>query len=283
MAGQAPAVDLAVDILELLATNRERAWTITEIARELGANKPTCHTVALRLVNRGFLVRDETSKTYSLGPALVRLGALGNGPQDYLRAALRELRPLADSLALCCVVSVLLPNDLVMVAGKVDSPRTFHSTVRVGEVFTPPTVSSEVLFAWRSPSEGARSFSGRRRLEGGDRIEASLAEYLDQLSAVRAAGFSIGRNARPESPEGRRRGAPMIISAPVFDAFGGVPLAVSTFGLPTELDETRLPEYVEAVVIAASAITRAIGGNDTARPPLDRARLAQPSVPSQVG
>src|SRR5438094_7500596 len=139
MPGRAPAVELAADILELLGSHRDHGLTVTEIAQALAANKPTCHTVALTLVQRGFLVREEASKRYSLGPALTRLGALADEARDHVQAALQELRPLAQELALSCAVSVLLPNDQVMVAGKVDSPRKIHSTVRVGETFTSPT------------------------------------------------------------------------------------------------------------------------------------------------
>jgi DNA-binding IclR family transcriptional regulator len=268
MPGRAPAVELAADILELLGGHRDHGLTVTEIAQALEANKPTCHTIALTLVQRGFLVREETSKRYSLGPALTRLGALVDQTRDHVQVAVQELRPLAQSLALSCAVSLLLPNDQVMVAAKVDSPRKIHSTVRVGETFTAPTVSSYVLLAWRSPLETERAYRNWKGGAGHDLLPPSLEDYRARLASVRRAGYVLGdTQADPTGLVGR--GGVRILAAPVFDAAGRVPVAVSVFGLLGELDEARLPEYLTELVVAARRITEAIGGDDSCRPPLD--------------
>jgi DNA-binding IclR family transcriptional regulator len=279
MPGRAPAVELAADMLELLGNHRDQGLTVTEIAQALEANKPTCHTVALTLVQRGFLVREEVSKRYSLGPALTRLGALVDETRESVQAALLELRPLARALSLSCAVSLLLPNDQVMVAAKVDSPRKIHSTVRVGESFTTPTVSSYVLLAWRSPLETERAFLNWRRSAGDALLPASLEEYRARLAHVRRAGYVLGdTQADPAGLSGR--GGVRILAAPVFDAAGRVPVAVSVFGLPGELDDARFPEYLENLVAAARRITDAIGGDNSCRPPLDLGRALRVSAGS---
>jgi DNA-binding IclR family transcriptional regulator len=185
MTRRAPAVEMAIQILEFLGRNYQRRWSIAELARELKVNKATCHTVALTLVAGGYLVRDEVEKRYALGPTVARLGALVGQINNYVQVALGHLQPLADKLGLCAYLTTMLPDGQTLVVGKADAPRLFHSTVWIGRTAMPPTVSSDVLVAWRAPDD-IRHLYARWQSN-----MPSLEEFERRVASVRKDGFSM--------------------------------------------------------------------------------------------
>jgi IclR family transcriptional regulator, KDG regulon repressor len=57
-----------------LFTPEKREWTVTEIARACGLPVPTVYRIVSALQRNGFLSRQNDSKRYWLGPAILRLG-----------------------------------------------------------------------------------------------------------------------------------------------------------------------------------------------------------------
>jgi DNA-binding IclR family transcriptional regulator len=78
-----------------LFTPERQEWTVTEIGRECGLAVPTVHRILSALRRNGYLVRDEGTKRYRFGPAVVRMGRTAS-----LAVNMRALAaPLLQSLA----------------------------------------------------------------------------------------------------------------------------------------------------------------------------------------
>src|SRR5512142_3117764 len=80
-----PAVDRAARILEAVASS-ESALGVSELSRQLHLNKSTTHDILSTLCRHHLLERDDATKTYRLGYALVELGHRVGERMD-LRAA----------------------------------------------------------------------------------------------------------------------------------------------------------------------------------------------------
>jgi predicted transcriptional regulator len=69
-----PPTQRVVRILNLLARDPDQKLTVTAIARRLDLNLATCQAILATLADAGFIVRSSVDRTYTIGPALARLG-----------------------------------------------------------------------------------------------------------------------------------------------------------------------------------------------------------------
>jgi len=138
-----PAVDKALDILELLAETPE-PLTQTAIAEATGRSVGQLFRVLVTLERRGFLVR-ERGGGYVLGTRLFDL-AHRHEPLRGLRvAALPAMHDLAEEVRQSCNLAVL-EGDRVRIIAQVESPADFGYRVRVGALFdVATTATGEVL------------------------------------------------------------------------------------------------------------------------------------------
>ena len=138
-----PAVDKALDILELLAASPE-PLTQTAIAEATGRSVGQLFRVLVTLERRGFLVR-ERGGGYVLGTRLFDLAHQHEPLRGLRAAALPVMHDLADEVQQSCNLAVL-EGDRVRVIARVESPADFGYRVRVGALFDAATTATgEVL------------------------------------------------------------------------------------------------------------------------------------------
>lgn len=138
-----PAVDKALDIIELLAEASE-PLTQTEIAEATGRSVGQLFRVLVTLERRGFLVR-ERAGGYQLGIRLFDLAHRHEPLRGLRAAALPVMHELADAVRQSCNLAVL-EGDRVRVIAQVESPADFGYRVRVGALFDAATTATgEVL------------------------------------------------------------------------------------------------------------------------------------------
>lgn len=138
-----PAVDKALDILELLA-EAPGPLTQTEIAEAIGRSVGQLFRVLVTLERRGFLVR-ERGGGYVLGSRLFDLAHRHEPLRGLQAAALPVMHELADQVRQSCNLAVL-DGDRVRVVAQVESPADFGYRVRVGALFDAATTATgEVL------------------------------------------------------------------------------------------------------------------------------------------
>lgn len=138
-----PAVDKALDILELLAASPE-PLTQTAIAEATGRSVGQLFRVLVTLERRGFLVR-ERGGGYMLGTRLFDLAHQHEPLRGLRAAALPVMHDLALEVQQSCNLAVL-DGDRVRVIAQVESPADFGYRVRVGALFDAATTATgEVL------------------------------------------------------------------------------------------------------------------------------------------
>ena len=112
-------------------------------------SQATCHAILASLTDAGYVAREEATKAYSLGPALVPLAA---GASRTLRVG-RVIRPALDELAtrigLACSVAEGVGDAITLVA--VAAPSGVDPLFRVGTSvpFAPPFGAIHVAWSER--------------------------------------------------------------------------------------------------------------------------------------
>ena len=295
-----PQTSRVVDLFEVLAADPGRGLTLAEVTRQLGVHKASCHSMLSALTGRGWLVRDPTSKTYQLGPAMLRLGAAASSRLPALDLA----RPAMDALAAATgshCIAFLVGDDHVTVAHQVRNIRVPSTPMAIGtELPTRPPYGA-ALAAWVPPDVRERWLS-QVPDDARDRYRAALAAAqrrgyavglhvlpdvrLQELaSLIRAA--EIGAGADGSASGGRlgdlaealtdelvhredwfpadfltsRQYDVSHIDAPVFDGSGRVVLIISLVPVPSALAGSRVSELGELVASTAATVTGALGGS----------------------
>ncbi|MEX2255086.1 MAG: helix-turn-helix domain-containing protein [Acidimicrobiia bacterium] len=84
-----------VRVLETLRAHPGDGMRFAELARAGELSQGTCHAILLTLTDAGYVVRDDATRAYTLGPALVALGAAASASFPEVRAAAPDLAALA--------------------------------------------------------------------------------------------------------------------------------------------------------------------------------------------
>jgi len=96
MSTQVPAIERAIRVLYLFKNGEQKEYGVSEISRLLNLNKSTVHNILNTLASHNFLVQDEGTRRYRLGPALAELGSMVRGRLDLREVARPYLRQLME-------------------------------------------------------------------------------------------------------------------------------------------------------------------------------------------
>lgn len=182
---RAPALDKGLDILELLAEQKE-GLTRTEITKELGRNASEIYRMLERLVVRQYVMRSPGGDRYTLSLKLFAL-AHRHPPMNRLIAeALPPMQRFADAAEQSCHLSVYDRGNLLVIA-QVDGPGTWGISVRLGSrVGLVDTASGRVVLAFQTPEQRAHMLAEHTKVKGEAAFD--LGELERQSDALRAIG-----------------------------------------------------------------------------------------------
>jgi len=84
----------ALDILDTMAT--DAPCTVAHLCRRTGVTKPAAYRILKTLDQRGYVVRDEVRREYSLGPALYGLSRAARNSTDLVRLVRPAMQQLHE-------------------------------------------------------------------------------------------------------------------------------------------------------------------------------------------
>lgn len=255
-----PAVERALDILELLAEGhaRDKRLTQAQIGRHLGLPKGTAHRLLATLKTRGYIERigGESGRErggYTLGARLITLAAQARGQMDVVQAAESPMRQLARETGEGCQLSVRVQGQAVCVA-RVPSPSHPEVTLMggIGSSFPLHAVAvGKALLAGASENE-QEAYAEQYMVAFTPRTLTTRNSLLAELTRIRETGLACDEQ---EYKRGLRA-----LAAPVFDAAGAVCAALA---LPLLVgDETDLAaetSFETALREAAAVISHELG------------------------
>ncbi|MDF1585854.1 IclR family transcriptional regulator [Marinimicrococcus flavescens] len=236
----APALEKGLDILELLAGERD-VLPASEIAQRLGRSMGEIFRMLVTLEQRGWLRRGG-GNGYGLSLRLFELAHRHPPVERLLVVALPEMQRLAERVGQSCHLSVHHDGRILVVA-QAETPRPRGFVVRLGASFELlETASGRVLAAFQTDEER------ERRLARGFELEA-LADPGEPLRRRLAGIAARGHEAAPsESVAGI-----LDLSFPLRDHTGRA-VAALTLPFATMLGDTL--DSAEATRLLGEAAAR---------------------------
>ncbi len=176
--GSAPTARV-VEVIELLARPGAR-WRYSEIARELNLTQATTHAILATLSERGWVVRDPATKTYTLGPGLAPV-AVAMGARPFAEAARAAATELAAEFGFAASVIEKLSDESLVITAFVGGERIWPGD-RIP--YAPPFGASYA--AWDT-AEGRRAWLARST-----HADTGTTERINHmLTQARARGYDV--------------------------------------------------------------------------------------------
>jgi len=249
--GSVQSVDRALDLLEILARS-DTPIGVGQVAEMTGLPQATAHRLLRSLHLRGY-VRHDSSRKYSVGTAVLRLGDAAQ------RSLTRSARPYLTELVAysgeTANLAVLEGDDVVYVA-QVPSPQVLRMFTEVGRHVRPhSTAVGKVLLA-AMPVERALAILRRTGLPR--RTEHTITDldaFAEELRLARELGWAVDEG---EQEVGVRCVA---VPVPVADS-QQVVAAISLSGPAQRFAGGREPGLVERMREIARTFAGDIGGKE---------------------
>jgi DNA-binding IclR family transcriptional regulator len=231
-----------LDLLELLA-DQPRAWTLVDLARELGIPKSSLHGLLRTLSGRGWVRTDETGTHFRLGLRALRVGAAyldGDDTVGLLGGVLDELsHRFGETVHLG-----RLDGDQVVYVAKRESVHHLRLYSSIGRRLPAhATALGKALLAERTDETADRIVSWPlTRLTPHTRTDRDA--FHAALAAARADGYAVDREENAEGINCIAMAVPL--AAPAIDA------------VSVSVPVTRLHPGLEASIVAA--LRETVGG-----------------------
>ncbi|MFC0389454.1 IclR family transcriptional regulator [Muricoccus vinaceus] len=251
-----PGLARGLEVLRAFTAERRR-MTLTEMGQAVGVTRSAVFRIAYTLDQLGFLTYDARTRTYALGPQVLRLGYGYLASRDLVEVALSHLESLRDRSGWSAHLGVLEGREVVYLA-RLPTRRSLSSVVQVGtRLPAHATTMGRVLLAALAPADLRALYAGTELTAHGASTPTTLPALLAQAERDRAAGFAA-------HVAGFEAGVASV-AAPLRDVTGATVAAInlSTVALLTSEEELRGP-LAEEVSAAAARISLALGFTGTA-------------------
>jgi DNA-binding IclR family transcriptional regulator len=291
MADSAPAIDRAFKVLTFLAEHPDEAFTLSELSRRLGYSKATCHAMFASLMNAGVLLRNPGDGRYSLGPALIALGAaVAPESERAIEYARRQMATLTQELGVACVASIRVGDEVIVAARLLSlAPHgaggRIPTAVGTRAYWMPPVgplfaawASTEVAERWCERAGTPEDRQHYRALLERVRSVGYDVSYVFDVRARLLEEVAVARMGHPDdvrrlvrdivdrttpAPLATEEGAADMvrtIQAPVFGRSGDVVMMLALSSLPQPMSARAIERYATRLHAATDEITQAIHG-----------------------
>lgn len=231
-----PGLVRGLEVLQAF-TPAAPALTLAQMAAAAGVTRSAVFRIACTLTELGFLVHDAAARRYTLGPALLRLGAGLPAPRALVSAALPVLEALRDRTGWSAHLGVLEGREVVYLL-RVPARRGIASIVHAGSRLPAhATAMGRVLLA----ALAAPALAALYRDTG-----MALPPLLARLARDAKRGHVLHL--------GEFESSIASIAVPVRDAAGRVAAAINAAAPLSAADAARQPALLAALRDAAAAM-----------------------------
>jgi DNA-binding IclR family transcriptional regulator len=290
------------DIIDFLAAFPERKFTLSEIVRATKINVASCHAVLATLTDCGYLARCPSTRTYTLGPALVAIGQAALRSQPLVTRAKEAAERLQRELGTTVLLTTVVGDEILAVL-TVPEASARHPGLRAGERMPLVAPVGTPFLAWAS-EEAVESWIARH---ASPRDRKLVKEWRHSLVLTRQRGYQVMLRApntseigmlmaemaaggrvpdykdevlrlvnsfdhalsQPETIEPDQLYDIFVISAPLFDQTGEAAFNLSLIGFSGKLTGAAIVGHADQLVRACIEIMRA----DRERAPPRREKL----------
>jgi DNA-binding IclR family transcriptional regulator len=226
---------------------------VTRIAQAIGVHKSSCSYI-LRTLELSTLVEyDPATKAYSLGAALIGLGAAATRRRDLIMIGLRPIEALVRDTGLTCLTFTQLPDKSFIIIAKTDSTREIKVTIDIGQYFAPGTPAlARIAMASMNQSDRDDYMTTYCQQQFTATTNMDRAAVMEQIEFIRKHGYAVSI--------GEYYAGNSVIVAPVFNPQDTVCRGICLIGFSSQIKSADLPVLGEKVRAAAEIITQGLGG-----------------------
>lgn len=235
-------------LLQALA-NHGNGRGVTDLAAEVGFGKSRVHGLLQTLIERGFVLKEESSGHYRCTLKIWELGSRVLERLDIRPAA----RPMVEALAARTGETVhlsILDGAEILHIDKIDSAQPVRAYSRIGgraPAFCVATGKAQLAYApesiLREVAKGMKRYTSR--------TITNFEDFRKELQRVRETGYAINRGEWREGVVG--------LAAPILDMRNGALAAIGISGPVERLSLTHLRGFAPLVVKSARSVARTLG------------------------
>ncbi|GIE99939.1 IclR family transcriptional regulator [Paractinoplanes rishiriensis] len=212
----------ALDLLDLMAT--DAPCSVAHLCQVTGVTKPAAYRILKTLDQRGYVVRDEVRREYSLGPALLGLSRAARNSTDLVRICRPAMQALHDEFGETVNLGVVTHGQVVYLDA-IESVQRLRTTVHIAlrdKVHT--TALGKAVLAALPPPVVREQLAEADWTASTPNTVLSAEALLAELDRYRAQGYAIDNE---ENEVGSR-----CVAAPILDG-AGRPVAAISVSAPT--------------------------------------------------
>jgi len=234
-----PAVEQAARLLLCLGKNENSDMGVTAICNEIGIHKSKGYSILNALAQYDLIIKDNKTKTYSLGPALMPLAQKAREKLDINAIAKTHLQQLAQETQASVLLGIIC-NDQFYIAGKYDGNEKLSVTIRQYQSLHITHGShGKAIFAFLDEKDRQRLIEAGQLFFHGD-IESLDKKRLEQeLIFCRKNGYAVDN--------GEITPGITAVSAPIFDHNNKVAAGIVLVGTFTDDKFKILGKKIAAV------------------------------------
>ena len=266
MVSLVPAIDRAIRVLHLFKNGGQQEYGVSEISRLLNLNKSTAHNILNTLAHHNFLVQNESTRRYRLGPALAELGGLVRSQIDTRAVARPYLRRLMEQTNATILLGTFDKTTITIIDK--DEPLTdVRVAASIGMRIPFCAGSFGKVFLAYLPNEVVEGLLRKPGLKAFTPTSiTNIDQYRAALATVRTQGYAVDDNQEYLLDVGA-------ISVPVFapvpvslsDDSNGlgreVAAVITLVSFSSRLSPVKIAEYVPSVVEAGREISENLGAS----------------------
>jgi DNA-binding IclR family transcriptional regulator len=237
-----------MDVIDFLASFPGRGFTLSEIAKAAGINVASCHAVLSALVERGYLARSASQRTYTLGPALAAVSEAALKSQPLIGRAKQAAGELFAEFGAPVLLSAVIGDEIV---GVVSIPDATGASPGLGVGERRPLLApiGASFLAWSSEA-AIEAWIARN---ASPHHAESAQEWRRTIALTRQRGFQVTLRS-PEGPEIATLMAEMASGQRAPESREGVRRLISSLDLHVCQPETIEPDELYDVILIAAPI-----------------------------
>jgi len=225
--------------------------TQAALVRATGISRSSMHNLLNALSEEGFVRRDERSREYRLGPALVPLGATAARQTRILSAAIDTLAPLAAEHGLSLAVAQPIRDDRVQIVDRFYPPEDVHVGITIGSQFgILDGALGKCLLSVKPPEEAAALIRNTELPAFTEQTITDPDRLIADVEEVRRRGWAASRGELNQNNA---------VAAAV-KGHDGPEAFLLALGFPGQLPDEELPSAGRRL----SDLARAIGSDEAA-------------------
>jgi IclR family acetate operon transcriptional repressor len=244
------SLDRAMEVFEYLSEGQGKA--LSTLAADLDQSPATIYRILVTLEGRGLVEFDQLEQVWHIGPRAFVIGARFLKRTSLVERARPIMRQLMEQTGETANLGIE-QNGHVLFVSQVET----NASIRA--FFPPGTLSrlhasgiGKALMAQMDVARVDKLLVAAPLEQFTDHTLTERGALMEDLATTRARGYAI---------DGEERNIGMrCIAAPVFDIHGEAVAGISVSGPTSRVGPERIADFSAAVVVAARALTAAIGG-----------------------